>query len=335
MVDATGIVTESDENNNTHSEMVPVPTPPLPCVTPAELEQTIIDALNAKNFDAARSKMGASFTLALWQSQGTSYTPFDATQQLQTNYIGANTVLVPDPNKDLSTLFGDVNPYSVVGLDPSNSLAWFVSGWGMDGKDEAILFVTRRPDGNPYWHSVLIARGGFASNAGSPSHEEFCADTRIPILIEQLKGSMNQSNGDMFAGLVSPVHGADVRLWAYDIAVNYSTITAKDIFTSTQVYNWGAGPAGGTDYGKGTFSQVIQPKLLEVLNAPNMETYCDDLTKVFPLSHPWPYPNIRYYNLYKPATAGNTFDFRTWLIGFEYVNNQPYLYAMVSIVWEP
>ena len=47
------------------------------------------------------------------------------------------------------------------------------------------------------------------------SHDAFCADTRIPILIEQLKGSMNQSNGDMFAGLVSPVHGVDVRLWAY------------------------------------------------------------------------------------------------------------------------
>jgi hypothetical protein len=56
---------------------------------------------------------------------------------------------------------------------------------------------------------------------------------------------------------------------------------------------------------------------------------------VFPLSNPWPYPNIRYYNLYKPATSGTDFDFRTWLIGFEYINNQPYLHSMVSIVWEP
>jgi hypothetical protein len=71
--------------------------------------------------------------------------------------------------------------------------------------------------------------------------------------------------------------------------------------------------------------------MLEVVNAPNMETYCDNLTKVFPLSTPWPYPNIRYYNLYKPA-SGQTFDFRTWLIGFEYINNQPYLHSMVTIV---
>jgi hypothetical protein len=69
--------------------------------------------------------------------------------------------------------------------------------------------------------------------------------------------------------------------------------------------------------------------------APNTEIYCDDLTKVFLLSNPWLYPNIRYYNLYKPATPGVDFDFRTWLIGFEYINNQPYLPSMVTIVWKP
>ena len=79
---------------------------------------------------------------------------------------------------------------------------------------------------------------------------------------------------------------------------------------------------------------MVQPKLQEVFNAPDMETYCDNLTKVFPLATPWPYSNIHYYNLYKPATD-QQFDFRTWLIGVEYVNGQPYLHSMVSIVWEP
>src|SRR5512134_1877799 len=34
MVDATGLVPESDENNNSRSEMLPIATPPLPCATP-------------------------------------------------------------------------------------------------------------------------------------------------------------------------------------------------------------------------------------------------------------------------------------------------------------
>ena len=76
-------------------------------------------------------------------------------------------------------------------------------------------------------------------------------------------------------------------------------------------------------------------KTWRLMNASNREAYCDELTKVFPLSKPWPYPNIRYYNLYKPATPGVELDFRTWLIGFEYINNQPFLHSMVTIVWEP
>ena len=331
--DPAGSITESDETNNSRSEMLPVPTPPLPCVTPTEFAKTIVDALNAKNFDAAKVRMGPSFMMALWQSQGTSYTPDEAVQQLQLNYIGAGTVLAPDPNKDLSALLGDVNPYSIMGLDPSNTLALFVSGWGLDGKGEAILYVTRSANGSLYWPSVLIAPAGFASSSNPTSHEAFCADTRIPALIDQLRASMNQSNGEMFAALVSPTSGVNVRLWAYSYEVNYSAAAARNIFTGTDSYNWGGGPSGIPDVG--SFKDIIQPKLLEVLNAPNMETYCDDLTKVFPLSNPWPYPNIRYYNLYKPATPGNEFDFRTWLIGLEYINNQPYLYGMVTIVWEP
>lgn len=332
ILDATGTVAETDENNNMRSEILPVPTPPLPCATPVELAQNVVSHLNAKNFDAAKSKMGTSFMMAAWQSQGTSYTPDEAVQQLQLNYIGTATLLTHDPDRDLNALLGG-NLYSIMGLDPSSSLAFLVTGWGLDGKGEAILYVTRQADGSLYWYGVLIAPSGFATNSNSISHEAFCADTRIPMLIEQLKASVNQSNGDMVAGLVSPTHGVDVRLWAYSSAVNFNTTTARTVFTSTDSYNWGGGPRGIPDVG--SFKEIIQPKLLEVFNAPNMETYCDDLTKVFPLATPWPYPNIRYYNLYKPSTTDISLDFRTWLIGFEYINNQPYLHSMVTIVWEP
>jgi hypothetical protein len=84
----------------------------------------------------------------------------------------------------------------------------------------------------------------------------------------------------------------------------------------------------------GTFSQVIQPKVLEVINAPTLERYCDDPTKVFNPDLSWRYNNIRFYHLYKPSTPGNL-DFRSWLIGFEYLNGEPYLYVMVTVIWEP
>jgi hypothetical protein len=314
------------------SSSLPASTP-TSTIAPQDLpsfEQTLAGTLNAHNFDQAKSMMSGSFSFAFWQSQGASYTPDLAIEQLK-NYIGT-TVLTADPNKDLITLLGGSNPYSIMGLDPNVSQALYVSGWGLDGKGEAILYATRLADGTPYWHSVLVAPTGFAASTVPTTHDAFCADTRITPLIDQLKSSMNQSNGDAFSALVSPTHGVDVRLWAYASPVNFNVAGAKNIFADTTSYTWGGGPSGIPNVG--AFTDTIQPKLLEVLNAPNMETYCDNLTKVYPLANPWPYPNMYYYNLYKPATSAG-FDFRTWLVGIEYVNGQPYISALVTIIWEP
>ena len=173
-VDLANTVTESDETNNTRSEIVPVPTPPLACATdtPAVSQDfstfglTLINALNARSFDTVKGMMDQSFVFAFWQSQGTPYTPDLAIEQLQTNYIGTNTQTLPDPDKDLNSLLGGANPYAILGLDPANSQALFVSGWGLEGQDEAILYMTRRADGSLYWHSVLIANRGFTPNPG-------------------------------------------------------------------------------------------------------------------------------------------------------------------------
>ncbi len=167
------------------------------------------------------------------------------------------------------------------------------------------------------------------------SHEEFCSDTRIPVMIVQLQRALSESSGELFAPKVGTLHGVDIRLWAYQDAVNFSREEALDIFTSAESYHWGSGPSGNPDIG--TFTEIVHPKLLEVFNDHYREAYCDDLTNVYPLMHPWPqdYRGIRYYNLYKPAPLDDEFDYRTWLIGFEYIDGEPYLYGMVSIVWEP
>jgi photosystem II stability/assembly factor-like uncharacterized protein len=411
IVDATGTVLESNENNNVRSEMVPVPTPPPPCVSATDFAQTVVNNLNAKNFDAVKNMMGQTFGMGFWQSEGNSYSPDGAIQQLQTNYIGPSTQLVSNPSKDLNALLEGLNPYSIMGLDPTKSQALFVSGWGMDGKGEAILYVTKRPDGTYYFDSVLIAPTGFAPpaspvtltgpyavvgvastdvlnirsapGASNPSvgsfapdavnlmrtgptasadnatwvevqnpnggtgwvnssylteyvtHDAFCADLKIPILLDQLKGSMNQSNGDMFAGIVSPANGVNIHLWRNAPANNFTTATARNVFTSTEVLNWGAGGGQGGPAEMGTFAQVIQPKLQEVFNDPNLQTYCDVLTQLPVYPNMWPYGNIHYYNLYKLGPPGNDLDFRSWLIGFEYINGEPFLYGMVRIVWEP
>jgi isocitrate lyase len=123
----------------------------------------LVDALNAQNFDLLKILMDETFGFAFWQSQGTSYPADLAIEQLRTNYITDTTQLTHDTSKDLSILLGGLDPYAIMGLDAAKSQALFVSGWGLDGKGDAILYVTRLPDGSLYWHSVLIAPGGFAN----------------------------------------------------------------------------------------------------------------------------------------------------------------------------
>jgi hypothetical protein len=414
IVDATNTNPESDENNNSRSEMVPVPTPPLPCPTStpappplsaADFAQTLVNTLNARNFDALPAMMDQTFGFAYWQSQGNSYPSDQAINSLRT---GLTVTLAPNASKDLNLLLGGLNPYSIMGLDPSRSYGLFVSGWGSDSKAEAILYVTQRADGSLYWHSILIAPTGFnptpvtlmgpytvtgiapdgvldiRSGAGLSypvvgsfpantnnimrttsttaadginwvevqisgggtgwvdfrklteyvSHEDFCADARIPAMIEQLKGSMTQSNSDMFASLLSFKSGVSVQAWQRTMPVNFSRNSAVDVFTSTQTYDWGTPEGQGGPAVLGTFAQIIPPKMLDVFNAPNLVTYCDELTNVPNATQVWPYTNVHFYNLYKPGSAA-ILDFRIWLIGFEYINGVPQLYSMEHVIWSP
>jgi hypothetical protein len=50
----------------------------------------------------------------------------------------------------------------MLGAEVIDSSPLFTSGWGAEGRDEAILFVARRPNGELYWHGFLFAKDGFA-----------------------------------------------------------------------------------------------------------------------------------------------------------------------------
>ncbi|MGZ9224378.1 MAG: NBR1-Ig-like domain-containing protein, partial [Anaerolineales bacterium] len=98
----------------------PAPPGSTPTPDPAAFAQTVVDTLNARNFDAVKASMDQSFAFAFWQSQGFPSTPDSAIEQLRTNYLGA-TPLAPNPGKDLNVLLGGLNPYTIMGLDPATS----------------------------------------------------------------------------------------------------------------------------------------------------------------------------------------------------------------------
>jgi hypothetical protein len=188
----------------------------------------------------------------------------------------------------------------------------------------------QNPGGGTGWVNANFLTEAITSSA-------FCSDTRATDLLNRLKTTMLNSDGDLFASLLSPVHGLDLRLWRYGTVVNYSPEEASWTFDSDYVVSWGPAPGSGEET-RGTFRTQPLPKLLEVFGS-NYSLHCNDALDLATFTLvPWPpdYTNINFYTLYKPGTDQyGGLDWRAWIAGIEYVQGQPTLFALIHFQWEP
>jgi hypothetical protein len=190
------------------------------------------------------------------------------------------------------------------------------------------------------WVEVLMPDGinrgwvNFKYLTEQVSRETFCADTRIAPLISQLKDAMNSSNGALLSSLVSPKHGLNVNYWTPSDTINYTSASVQTVFADPQVINWGSAPASGGLMDIGTFAQIVQPQMVDVLNSA-YELKCDALTYGSSYTNVLHYAdtNIHFYSVAKPPTT--VMDWKVWLIRIDYVNGSPYLFGAVHYVWEP
>jgi hypothetical protein len=191
------------------------------------------------------------------------------------------------------------------------------------------------------WVEVQNPAGGTGWVFGSYLTEymppaTFCTDGRVTDLLNNLSNVLKTSNGEGLATMVSPTHGMTVYLWRYGIPHTFKQNDANWVFNSTFAHNWGSAPASGLDT-IGAFHVSVLPNLLDVFNASYSFT-CNSLgTAPQYGSNPWPveYANVNFYTIYKPGTPGVDLDFRYWLVGVEYVQGQPYIFAMIHFAWEP
>lgn len=191
--------------------------------------------------------------------------------------------------------------------------------------DGATWVEVQRPEGGMGWVNMAYL-------TEYVSRDAFCADGRIPAMITQWKGAVNSSNGASFAALVSPSRGMLLTYRPSFYTARYTPQTAQSIFADMTSVNWGAGASGIPDVG--TFAQIVQPDMADLLNS-NYQLLCEDVSYAGMYVNPWSYNNIRFYAVQKPATPGVDFDWKVWLVGFEYVDGKPYFFGMRRYVWEP
>jgi uncharacterized protein YraI len=129
-----------------------------------QFKQALVSALNARDYDLLKLMMDESLIIGYWRSEGTSNTHDQAIEQLRLNLLNSSSPITADYTKNLIELLGE-DPVTIAGSEVVEASAVFVSGLGAQGKDEAILFVAKLPDGGLYWHGLLFAMDGFARPA--------------------------------------------------------------------------------------------------------------------------------------------------------------------------
>ncbi len=129
------------------------------------------------------------------------------------------------------------------------------------------------------------------------SMQQFCMDSQVQFLLDNLKIAFQNEDGQLFSALVSPIHGLDLRYYRYGTLANYSPDEAAWVFQSTYEVDWGDEPGSGFEK-LGTFSEVPLPVLNEVFGS-LYELSCNDVGVASAFAQePWPpeYTNINFYN---------------------------------------
>ena len=125
-------------------------------------EAALLRAITARDSEKLQAWMTEPFLTGGWGSDLSDTPPADAAQALYAAHVGAEIRLEPIRDVDLKALLGGLDPLSIPRAEAGIVDAFLVGGWGKDGRDEAILFVARRPDNSLKWHGWMEIPGGFS-----------------------------------------------------------------------------------------------------------------------------------------------------------------------------
>lgn len=218
---------------------------------------------------------------------------------------------------------------SILGTLPPTASGITLTGKNQQADDSGLWVEINRAGGGTGWVNT-----GFLTE--KVSSETFCSDPQVTRLLDDFERAIRSEDGELLSSLVSPKHGLYIQYFHTGTAPNYSPEEARFVFTSSFVTNWGVHPASGLEV-KGTFHEEVLPKIQNVVEEDH-NLGCSEL-QVGGVSYEaaWPvrYRNFNYYSIHKPGSPGVELDWRTWVVGIEYVDGDPYMVSLLQYFWEP
>lgn len=189
--------------------------------------------------------------------------------------------------------------------------------------------------GSSTWVEILTpqARGWVNSwnLTQDVSPADFCADSRVLSLLDRFQQALRTRDGGALLEVVSPRRGLVVRMswWQAEVLIAPEQVTG--LFVRSEEIEWGEGEVAGVLV-RGSFRDVMLPQLQDVFdNQP--EVTCNSLRIGATERSPrWPaeYTNLNFYAFYRPdPLPGSRYNWRTWAVGVEYVEGEPYIAVLV------
>jgi hypothetical protein len=135
---------------------------PIPFGDPSYFLPDLLQALESHDLANLEQWMTDTVLTGTWLIGEPETLRAEALKMLYTDQLGADIHLEEVKDADLQALLGGVDPLSIPEPEAGVMFAYLVSGWGLDGKDEAILFLTMDAADNLKWHGWLQVKGGFS-----------------------------------------------------------------------------------------------------------------------------------------------------------------------------
>ena len=237
------------------------------------------------------------------------------------------------------------NAYAVVWVDPEDKLivrkpagisGTAVSELAYDQRGIVLTGSSTRL-GSSTWVEIYAPTGGTGwVNAWYLTEDvpptRFCDDLRVNTLLETFVSGLINHDGETLSQVVNPKRGLILRHDWWNPDILYSTSSVSSIYSDLSEIDWGV--LGGSDFHiLGSFREIILPQLEDVfLISPEIK--CNEMIAgVTTQAAIWPteFDNMNFYVFHRPSPeGGNKYDWRTWAIGIEYVENKPYISVLIQ-----
>lgn len=199
-------------------------------------------------------------------------------------------------------------------------------------------------DGGRLWAEIQLEQGetGWVDTqylTAAVDAAQFCSIEQIKGYTERVLEALRLKEADLFAEMVSPLHGLRLRThWSNAEVFLGMGQEVKELFTSAKTFSFGGDQPSQTTR-EGTFMEDIYPLLLDVQEGGRES--CNTLEQGLAadwingfIQWPFEYANLNYLTRYRPATAEDALDWRMWAFGIEWIDQQPYLSVMVLYQWD-